>query len=75
MEEGKGVEDWAAADTPFEVTPNMGLPVCGPNGVVLPKIWGAEGSLLVLRVCLETDWDINGLLYDCSRTVKQYSMN
>ena len=68
--EEKGVEDWAAPNTPVEVPPNIEPPVWEPKGVGLPKEGlGANGLLLALLVCPKTDWDANGLLDDCPKAV------
>lgn len=58
----------------MEVPPNMEVPVCDPNGVVvLPNGLGAKGLLLEL-VCPNTDWEPNGLDDDCPKAVKRISI-
>jgi len=52
--EAKGEDCCAAPNTPVEVPPNMELPVCEPNGLVLPNGLGANGLVLEL-VCPKTD--------------------
>lgn len=53
--EGKGDEAWFAPNTPVAVPPKRELPVCPPNGVVLPKGFGANGLPLPLLVCPKPD--------------------
>lgn len=67
--EPKG-EELVLPNTPVEVLPKNELPVCVPNGVVLPNGLGAKGLLLALVFCPKTDCDPNGLLDDCPKAAK-----
>jgi len=61
---------WAAPNTQVEVPPNMKLPVCEPNGLVLPNGLGTNGLVLEL-VSPKTDWEPKGLDEDCAKAVER----
>lgn len=69
--EGKGEDD--CPKTPVDVPPNIELVVCEPKGFGLPKGFGANGLVLELLVCPNTDWEPNGLLEDCPNAAQQNS--
>ena len=53
--EGKGDEAWFEPNTPVALPPKSEPPVCVPNGVVLPKGFGANGLLLPLLAWPKVD--------------------
>jgi hypothetical protein len=60
--------DDEAPNTPVDVPPKSEVPVCDPNGFVLPNGFGANGLLLfALLFCPKTDCVPNGLPDDCPK--------
>lgn len=70
--EGKGEE--GCPKTPVDVPPNIEPPDCEPKGFGLPKGLGANGLVLELLVCPNSDWEPKGLLEDCPNGLVEPNM-
>jgi hypothetical protein len=65
VEEASGEGVCAAPKTPVAVPPNIELPVCAPNGLVLPKGLGLNGLVFAVLVCPNVGCAPNGLELGC----------